>query len=109
MDILKLLKELESVAYSIEKKINVIDNNMSQGLLEIPELIEEIQRILPLWFYFIEQTEIGSKEMVLNILKDITDAMQASDGVLLSDALIYGLQGLMVEYCDIIRGALNEE
>lgn len=109
MDIYKLIEDFERLVYVIEQKVVVIDNNINQGLEEMSELITQIQKIMPDWFFFIEQTEIGSKEMVMNVLEDIMEAVRMSDGVALTDALIYGLESLLVEYCEVIKEALNEE
>lgn len=108
MDIVKLEDQLELLMNLIEETASNIEESNRQGLNCLPALLESIQKVLPDLFYFIEQTQIGSKEMILSILQDITDAVQKSDEVLLLDSLIFGLQSLLREYCDIINEALYE-
>lgn len=106
MDVMKMVGQLELIIKQIDQVAITLEKNTNRGLKEMPALIEQIQGILPDWFYFVKQTEIGSEEIILGILKDIIEAMQVTDGVLLMDALIFGLQELMVEYCNIIKEAM---
>lgn len=106
MDIDNFVKQLEMIINEIEEKVNKIENNTNAGIKAMPELIGSIQNILPDWFYFIEQTDIGSKEMIVTVLNDIALAMNNEDSILLVDALIFGMQELMLEYRNVIKEAL---
>lgn len=109
MDVIKLLEQLELLTEEISKIIAIMEDNLKLGLNEMPHLMEKIQEVLPNWFYFIKETEIGSEQMILNVLEDTMEAVQAADQVLLVDVLLFGLQNLAVEYGEIIKGALYDE
>lgn len=109
MDLLELLEQLNLIIQHIDVTVDALEKNFYKGLREIPELMEQIQGSLADWFFFIEQTQLGSKELIVDILKDVMNAVQAGDEVLLLDALIYGLQSTTGEYYDTIKGVLFDE
>ena len=93
----------------IEEKVNMIECNTNTGIASMPELIQKINAILPDWFYFIEQTGIGEKKIIVDILNDILAAMENRDKVLLEDAMLFGMQSLMLQYKTVIEEAINSE
>jgi hypothetical protein len=109
MDLDKFLLGLKSLYDEIGQKTEVLENDFARGFQEMPGLLEKLSAVLPNWFFFIEQTEIGSKEQVVQVLQDMEKAIVVEDSVLLADALLYGLQEMVGEYIRIIKGALYEE
>lgn len=109
MDIKEFLKQLEKLIEKVETTVERIENNIRSGIKEMPVLIEEIQKILPEWFFFIEKTEIGDSQNILDVLTDVIQGVEAEDSILLSDALFFGLRQLMIEYKHIIEEALDGE
>lgn len=109
MDLEKFLFTMSGLCEEIGQKTERLENDAQKGFQEMPGLLEHLAAALPSWFFFIEQTGIGSKEQVLQVLQDMERAIKAEDSVLLADALLYGLRDMAGEYIKIIEGALYEE
>ena len=109
MDINQFLEELKVLKIEIEKIVEKIENNASVGIKEMPSLLKKIQTFLPDWFYFIEQTQVGEKQVILDILEDIINGVNARDGGVLADALLFGLGELIETYELVINEALYGE
>ena len=109
MDINIFVNELEELEKTINDIIVVIENNITDGISKMDVLINAIKNIMPEWTYFINETQIGNIEDVFLILEDINKGIEASDSVLLLDALEYGLSSMVLEYIGIIKEALYEE
>ena len=100
MDIKQFLEEL--------KKLK-IENNASTGIQQVPNVLQKMQELLPGWFYFIDQTGIGEKQELLDVLADVINATDAQDGIFLADALLFGLRELIKTYEFVIEEALHGE
>lgn len=109
MDIEQFLEELKKVIRNIEEIVNELENSTSGGLQKMPELMERVQVLLPSWFYFIEQTGIGEKQGIVNVLKDVVYGVEKQDGVILADSLFCGLREIMLGYKEVIEDALHGE
>ena len=109
MDINQLLEQLKQLIYKIEEKSTLIEENLNSGIQAMPEVIVLLQKTLPDWFSFIEQTGIGDEQTILTMIADLTDAMQMRDEILLVDTLLYGLRDYLSEYVNVIEEVLNEE
>lgn len=109
MDISNFVTNLDVIINEIDEKVNTMEENTNTGIKAMPELLGRIQAILPDWFYFIEETGIGDKQVILMILNDIADALEYRDKVLLEDALLFGMQSLMLQYKNVIEEALHGE
>ena len=107
MDFVNFLNNLGIIIDEIEKKVQNIENDTNAGIASMSELIQKINTVLPDWFYFIDQTGIGEKQVIGEILNDILMAMEDKDKVLLEDALLFGMQSLMLQYKNVIEEALN--
>lgn len=109
MELDRFLTELIEMNTEIHQKVDVIENDREKGMQEMPELLNRLTSLMPKWFYFIDQTGIGTKENILLILRDMEEAMQREDSILLADALLYGLHTIAEEYIEVIKEALYEE
>ena len=109
MDISQFLEQLKQLIYEIEEKAALIEKDLDAGIQVMPEVTALIQKVLPDWFFFIEQTEIGDTQTILSMVTDLTRAMQDRDEVLLVDTLLYGLRDYLAEYVNVIEEVLNEE
>ena len=99
----KLLKELYE---ETGQKTEMLEKDAAKGFQGMPGLFKKLAAVLPGWFFFIEQTGIGAKEQVLQILQDMERAIKAEDSILLADTLLYGLQDMAGEYIGIMEEAL---
>lgn len=109
MDINNFVVSLEAIINEIDEKVNKIEEDANTGIKAMPELVGKIQQILPDWFYFIDETGIGDKQIILTVLNDVADALEYRDKVLLEDALLFGIQSLMLQYKNVIEEALHGE
>ena len=109
MDINQFLKELKILRTEIEKIVEKIENSTSTGIQEMQNVLQKIQVLLPDWFYFIEQTGIGEKQEILDVLEDVVRGADIQDGVFLADALLFGLGELIRAYEFVIEEALHGE
>ena len=109
MDLELFVNKLEKLVETIDNTTEIVENNITDGKEKMEILIKELTKLFPEWSYFIRQTQIGNEEDIINILKDINQGMAATDSILLSDALEFGLKSLAVEYINIIKEALDEE
>ena len=109
MDLDKFLLGLKSLYDEMGQKIELLENDFTRGFREMPGLLEKLSAVLPNWFFFIEQTEIGSKGQVVQVLQDMEKAIVAEDSVLVADTLLYGLQEMAGEYIKILEEALYGE
>ena len=109
MDINNFVANLDGIIDEIDRKVNKIEEDTNTGIKAMPELVRKIQEILPDWFYFIEETGIGDKQVIVMVLNDIVDALEYKDKVLLEDVLLFGMQPLMLQYKNVIEEALHGE
>ncbi len=109
MDLNRFLTGLKELHEEITLKTKALENDSKKGFRGMSDLIQRMTVLLPEWFLFIEQTEIGTKEEILLVLRDMEEAMQKEDSVLLADTLLFGLQARTGEYIRIVEEALYEE
>lgn len=109
MKIEEFLEKLKQLTEELEEVVYKIENNTSDGIKKAQEVMKKVQEIMPDWFFFIEQTELGDKQQILEILKDIMQGLEAEDSVYLADALCFGLRELALEYKNVIEEALYGE
>ena len=106
MDLDRFYADLIELYENAGQKTELLEKNAKIGFQGMSELLEKLTAVLPDWFFFFEQTDIGSKGQVLQILQDMEKAIDAEDRVLLADTLLYGLREVAGEYIGIIEEAL---
>lgn len=109
MELDRFLESLKKLDSEIANTVKILENDRKKGFQEISGLTSRLGELLPKWFFFIDQTGIGTKEEILLVLRNLEEAMQEQDSVLLADALLFGLQVKVQEYGGIIEEALYEE
>ena len=108
MDLDKFYGCLRRLYEEIGKKVECLENDAGKGFSEMDGLLKNLAGLLPDWFFFIEQTGIGTKDQILSVLQDMEAAVIAEDTVLLADTLLYGLQKMAGDYMRIIEEAVYE-
>lgn len=108
MDLEKFAGQLKKLVKEIQEKTDLLEASAKKGMDGMPDLLQGLGAILPDWLFFIEQTGIGTKERIFQILSDMEAAMQAKDAILLGDALLNGLGLAAKETIGVIEGALHE-
>lgn len=103
------LTKIKKLLAQVEEAVKEIENNTESGIKKMPELLARMEELLPEWFFFIEQTQMGEKEKVIAVLTDMMQAVEGEDGVLLADALFCGLRELLLPYQYVIEEALDGE
>lgn len=109
MEINGFLEELKKLKLEIEKNVAKIENNAKAGIQGTTEVLEKVQKVLPDWFYFIEETGIGDEQEILSVLSEVVNGVNTRDGVFLADALLFGLRELVEGYEMVIEDALHGE
>ena len=109
MEIRGFLEKLKGLKDKAVMQTELVENNGKNRIETMAELVQMIEAILPEWFFFIDQTEIGSKDEILLVLKDIQKGSLAEDSVYLADVLWNGLRRLAMAYIDMIEEALDGE
>lgn len=109
MNIEKFLNELKRLIEELEAVTCKVVNNVNEGMNEIPKVMKDINELLPDWFWFIEQTGIGDKQEVVQMMSEVVDGIERQDGVWLTDVLFYGVRELMFAYKNVIEEALDGE
>lgn len=109
MDVENFIRQLKELSREIQEKAEVLMGNTRKGFDGMPGLLRSLEGILPEWLFFMEQTGIGSKECIFQVLSDMEEAMQAEDGILMGDALLNGLGIMTDKNIRAIEGALYGE
>lgn len=109
MDLDKFLANLKELDKEIDRQNRPLGEHGKNWFAGMGEIFRILEGILPEWFFFIEQTQIGAKEDILTILSDLEEAMRIQDRILLADTLLYGLQAAVQESIVIISGAMEDE
>lgn len=109
MDLRKMIAQMEELIEQIDQVVTLLEEGKKEYREEMKKLFEGLNAFLPRIFYFIEQTEIGSSEIIVRIIKDIEEGVAKDDTALLSDSLLYGLESALEQYKAIINEALYEE
>ena len=109
MDLDEFLTHLKELDAEINRQTSMWGESVKNRFARTKELFGKLEGVLPEWFFFIEQTEIGTKEEILAVLSDLEEALRTEDSVLLADTLLYGLQADVQKYLTVISGAMEDE
>ncbi|MGN0169375.1 MAG: hypothetical protein ACI39H_01265 [Lachnospiraceae bacterium] len=109
MDLRKMTAQMDELIEMIDHVVTLLEEGKKEYREEMKKLFEDLNAFLPGIFYFIEQTEIGSVEMIVQIIKDVEEGIAKDDTALLSDSLLFGLESTLEQYKEIINEALYEE
>lgn len=109
MDLKCFLLELESLNKYIDDFLIFIHENQRIDQEKLQVLMQYLDKIIPKWIFFIEQTEIGTVENLNQTLTDIEYGIENDDIVYFMDTLCNGIGTLAVQYIDVITEAVYEE
>ena len=97
-----IIAELDDMAIQIEKN-DEIDNN------QIRQLLEKVNEIMEVWLYFIHELRCEDESLLIEIYTDIEQAVLMEDRIRLTDALLFGLRELLLEYYIVLKEAIDGE
>ena len=106
MDLIRLCEEWKELCVLLENAAEHIEKGISESMTVLQEVIEKIDRILPIWSEFIAYTEFGTVEELTADLESIFYGIEKQDEVLLQDAILFGLKKRTELYIQVVNEAL---
>ena len=108
MDIIKFFGNLEEIISEIDNIVEELDKTEYIDKTQVNRLLMKVNKIMEVWLYFIRELRSEDEGLLIELYKDIVEAVIAEDRMRLTDALLFGLKDLICEYYMVLKEAVDE-
>lgn len=109
MDLTKLLQDFDMLYEYIDSLVELTENGKKDSNKEFEKFFVFLDKILPDVFLLIDNTGLGTKELWIQMIRDLNYGIMNNDTCIISDCLFCGLGDLIFQYRSVIREALDEQ